>query len=166
MEIKTVTLKFGRERLLYDIENCAFVEGDVMETDSEHRRHPVMDIAQDGNIDRVLRTLDLAFAECVEMLYPYSKETVEDVVLDDALDEPEEYEVALALPASFSMSTVRLLRSLIHEYLVCRVLWDWLSMTDKPAAANWGERLYPIEEAIRTNLHGRCGRLRRTQTPF
>lgn len=70
---KVVSLEFSRKALIYDISNCAYVEGDVMPADDEHSKHQVFDIAEDGNIDRVTRILDLAHAECVEMMYPYTK---------------------------------------------------------------------------------------------
>ena len=37
-QTKTVTLTFKRSELLYDVENCSFVEGDIMETENEHAR--------------------------------------------------------------------------------------------------------------------------------
>lgn len=75
---KAVTLTFKRTELLYDAENYSFVEGDIMKADDEHARHQVFDIAAKGNIDRVTRVLNLAHAECVEMLFPYSKEEIPD----------------------------------------------------------------------------------------
>ena len=70
---KTVKMTFKREELLYDIRNNAYVEGDVMQAKTEHDRHQVQDIGEDGNIDRVTRLLDLAHAECEEALFPYTK---------------------------------------------------------------------------------------------
>ena len=72
-QTKTVTLTFKRSELLYDVENYSFVEGDIMETENEHARHQVFDIGQSGNVNRVTRVLNLTHAECVEMLYPYTR---------------------------------------------------------------------------------------------
>lgn len=55
-QTKTVTLTFKRSELLYDVENCSFVEGDIMETENEHARHQVFDIGQSGNVNRVTCT--------------------------------------------------------------------------------------------------------------
>ena len=54
------------------------------------------------------------------MLYPYTKEeiTEEQEARDDSLVVPEEYIITLTLPEGFSLSTVKLLKYLIHEYLV------------------------------------------------
>lgn len=164
---KTVTLTFKRTALVYDIENYAFVEGDVMRTDNEHAKHQVFDIAQDGNVDRVTRMLNLAHSECVEMMYPYTKEPCEsEEVQDDELVEKDEYVISLLVPDDFSKSTVTLITNLIHEYMICRVLEDWMSITNPSSQSNWGAKLESIQEQIRNHLNARCGRVRRAQTPF
>lgn len=164
---KTVTLTFKRTALVYDIENYAFVEGDVMRTDNEHAKHQVFDIAQDGNVDRVTRMLNLAHSECVEMMYPYTKEPCEsEEVQDNELVEKDEYVISLLVPDDFSKSTVTLITNLVHEYMICRVLEDWMSITNPSSQSNWGAKLESIQEQIRNHLNARCGRVRRAQTPF
>lgn len=164
---KTVTLTFKREELLYDCKNLGYIEGDVMRTQDEHDRHQVMDIGEDGNVDRVTRILDLAIAQCVEMCYPYSKLPVEDVTeMDDTLTETNAYVVQLLVPDDFSQTTVTLLERLIHELLVCRVMADWMSITKPESKANWEGKIEGLEAEILGNLNSRCGRVRRTQTPF
>ncbi len=167
-QTKSVTLTFKRSELVYDAENYSFVEGDIMKTDDEHTRHQVFDIGQDGNIDRVTRILNLAYAECVEMLYPYTKTEIPDEQEDinDILNAPEEYNIELILPEGFSLSTVKLLSNLIHEYLVCRVLADWLSITNPISQTRWEEKLKDIKYKIQTSLVSRIGKVRRKLKPF
>ena len=185
---KTVKLTFKREELLYDIRNNAYVEGDVMQAKTEHDRHQVQDIGEDGNIDRVTRVLDLAHAECEEALFPYTKENVEqETEMDDTptFVEPVEetpaeeftneitdakptgdYVIRLLVPDEYSKTTVRLIVRYIHEYMVCRVLADWLSITNPPAAANWKAKQDEALEGMKEAVNFRTGRVRRTQTPF
>lgn len=166
-QTKNVTLRFKRSALIYDIENVAYVEGEVMEAESDERRKPVIDIAQDGNIDRVTRIMDLAFAYAVEVCYPYTKENTEDEIdLDDTLMERNEYVMRLSVPSEFSRTTVTILLKLIHEFIVDRVLADWLSITDKVAAQNWYDKAALLEEQIQTNLNTRTGFIYRRQSPF
>lgn len=163
-----VTLTFKRSELLYDAANYSFVEGDIMKADDEHARHQVFDIAEKGNIDRVTRVLNLAHAECVEMLFPYTKEEIADgqEALNDVLTAPEEYHIVLNLPVGFSLTTVRLLQNLIHEYLVCRVLADWMSITNPNSEANWERKFESLRSKIRTSLVSRTGKVRRKCKPF
>ena len=192
-------MTFKREELLYDIRNNAYVEGDVMQAKTEHDRHQVQDIGEDGNIDRVTRVLDLAHAECEEALFPYTKENVEqESEMDDTptyieptadaedtmagteetLAEEEftddtqvvkptgDYVIRLLVPDEYSKTTVRLIVRYIHEYMVCRVLSDWMSITNPPAAANWKEKQDEALEGMKEAVNFRTGRVRRTQTPF
>ena len=139
-----------------------------MKADDEHARHQVFDICQNGNIDRVLRVLNLAHAECVEMLFPYTKTEIPDTqtALEDVLTVPEAYDIVLNLPIGFSMTTVQLLQNLIHEYLVCRVLADWMSITNPNSEANWERKFESLRSKIRTSLVSRTGKVRRKCKPF
>lgn len=165
-----VVLVFKESELLYDISNLAFVEGDIMPTQDEHDRHQVFDIAEDGNIDRVRRVLGLAHAECVELLYPYSRKCVgSSEYRDDVLTEEDEYAIMMKVPADMSRTTIDLLEKQIHEYMICRVLVDWMSITNlkNPVSAqNWKAKLEEAKEEIQTLMNARIRRVRRTQTPF
>ena len=165
---KKVTLSFKRKELVYDACNYSFVEADILPEGDECRRHQVFDIGQDGNADRVTRVLNMAYAECVEMLYPYSKEEIPDgqEALDDVLQEPEVYEIGLVLPGTFSLTTVRMLEALIHEYLVCRVLADWMSITNPESEARWEKKFTLLRDKIRTSLVSRTAKVRRKLKPF
>jgi len=156
-----------RDELLYDCKNYAYIEGDVKKVQDEHERHQVIDIGEEGNVDRVTRVLNLSFAQCVELCYPYSKETVdEETVGDDVLTEPVAYVMKLLVPDDFSKTTVELLKHLIHELMIYKVMADWMSITNPESTAAWKEKAEAIEQEIRTNLNSRVGRVRRTQTPF
>lgn len=165
---KEATLTFKRAELIYDASNYSFVEADIMPEGDECRRHQVFDIGQAGNVDRVTRVLNTAHAECVEMLYPYTKEEIPDEqeALDDVQKEPETYEIKLTLPETFSLTTLRLLEELIHEYLVCRVLADWMSITNPESEANWQRKFTTLREKIRTALVSRTKMIRRKLSPF
>lgn len=160
-------LVFLRDELLYDIGNYAFVTGDIMPVDDGHPKHQVFDVAQDGNADLATRVLNLAHAECAEGLYPYTKvPCIEDEELDDKLAVPERYEIELSLPKGFSRTTVLLLRGLIHDYFVCRVLAEWLGLTCPTAQPFWKERLELLTGRMRRALLGRRRPLRRGQSMF
>ena len=78
-----VTLTFKRDQLLYDIKNAAYVESHVMPPDTEHAKHMVADVGEEGNVDRVTRVLDLGVSMCREMLYPWAKKDIVNTELDD-----------------------------------------------------------------------------------
>lgn len=164
---KEITLSFKRDELLHDIAQVAFVEGDVMQVKEEHDRHQVMDVVQDGNVERVTRMLDVAFALCVEMCYPYSKVPVADKAsLDDEYKERQTYVLPLWVEEDFSHTTIVVLLRVIHEFLVARVLYDWLSITKPDAAEKWKIKADECEQLVKSNLNYRIGRVRRPLTPW
>lgn len=164
---KTVTLTFFRSELVYDCENYSFVEADIMQEEEEHAKHQVFDIAQDGNVDRVTRMLNLCFAHCVELCYPFSKETVADgMATNDILVAHDKYELVLRVPDDFSATTVKYLTKLIHELMVCWVLQDWMSITKPKSKATWQEKIDALESQVSTAFKARMGRVRRPLRPF
>ena len=164
---KTVTLTFFRSELVYDCENYSFVEADIMQEAEQHAKHQVFDIAQDGNVDRVTRVLNLCFAHCVELCYPYSRETVDDgMATTDVLVAHDKYELVLRVPDDFSATTVKYLTKLIHELMVDWVMQDWMSITKPASKATWQEKIDAIEGKVSTTLKGRMGPVRRPLRPF
>lgn len=70
------------------------------------------------------------------------------------------------VPAAMSQTTLHLLNRLIHEYMVSRVMYDWLSITHPEASKNWLDKAYEAEEEINSIKHSRTGVLRRPSYPF
>lgn len=164
---RKVTLTFKRSELLYDIRNYAYVEGDIMMPPNEHAQHQTFDIAEDGNIDRVSRVLGLAHSECVEFLYPFTKVAVDETEeRDDILDAPDEYVIEMEVPETFAKSTCNILERYIHEYLICRVLADWFSITKPEAATNWAAKAQAAQDGIMSSKNRRTKRVRRGMSPF
>lgn len=167
---RTVTLKFFRSELIYDIGNYAYIEADIIDPRNprnDHAQHQVFDVVQDGNIDRVTRSLDLAHSKCVELLYPYTKTKVpEKSERDDILKENPVYLIEMVVPDDFSDSTVSLLENLVHEYLICYVLYDWFMMTLPGSAAAYRNKMSDLESEIATAKSIRMRRVRRTMSPF
>lgn len=165
-EKQEALLLFRREQLLYDIRNIAFVEGDTMADDKYHLRHIVQDIGEEGNIDRVTRVLDLAHSECVELLFPFTKRRVIHDCLDDRLIDKKLYSIFMAIPIDFSQTTLNALEKLVHEYLVCRVIADWLDFTDAKKSAVWKEKIEGLKTAIKSKVRMSRKRTRIRNHPF
>lgn len=164
---KTVSLVFKRSELLYDCANLGYVHGDTMHTDDEHDRHQVMDIAEDGNVDRVTRVLNLTMAAVREALYPYTRKEAEDgETRDDTLVEVQQYTVNMLVPDEFSKTTLTLLEQLIHELLVARVMEDWLSITYPEKSKTWKDKAEETLRKINIAKNFRMGRKLRPLHPW
>lgn len=166
-DTRPADLVFLRDELLYDAANAAFVAGDVMQVQDEHQRHQAIDIIQDGSVDRVTRVLNLAMAACREALYPFTRNDVGDYeTRDDVLEEVEEYVIHMEVPPTFSKTTLTLLEQLIHEFLVARVLADWMSQTNPAAEATWKKKAEDALTDIHRAKNHRTGKTRRRLHPF
>lgn len=167
---KVATLTFSREQLLYDLRTIAYVEGDTNNAQNDHNMHQLVDIGEDGNIDRVTRLLDLAHAEAKELLYPHTKVDIEDgATYDDILTETDVYTINLLVPERFSDTTARYWEHKIHEYMICRVLAEWMMLTNKAnpnAAALWEAKAQQAIEDIKESFTRRTQRVRRSMHPF
>lgn len=163
---QVAVLLFKRDQLLYDVKNYAFIEGSVMDTESNHNRHMVQDVGEDGNVDRVTRVFDLTVAKCKELLFPYTKHNIHHPVLDDKLREPGVYGIVLQVTMNFSQTTLTLLERLVHEYLVCEAVADWMSITNPAKMEIWKSKAEDAVSEIRMNVNTRISRTRRRMHPF
>ncbi len=168
---KHVSIILYRDQLTYEIAQMGYVEGDVMPADDEHDRHQVIDVIQDGNVDRVTRILDLAFAECVDILFPYTRQDVDEgFETDNWLEEEDEYKIDLWVPKGMAENTILLVKKQVHEYMVCRVMADWMAtanVKNPNATQNWQAKLDAAREGIEAAMV-RIGRykVRRKLSPF
>ncbi len=161
-----VSLTFSREQLLYDIKNYAYVESHVMSPDTEHARHMVADVGEEGNVDRVTRVLDLGVAKCREMLYPWAKMSISNTEFNDTLQEQAQYRIDMTVPATMSETTLFFVERYIHEFLVCRGVSDWLSITNPQKSEVWMEKANEAEREIGRSVHSRIERTRIRQHWF
>lgn len=159
-------LMFKRDQLLYDVKNYAYIEGSVMDTESNHNRHMVEDVGEVGNVDRVTRVFDLCIAKCKELLYPYTKHNISMSALDDKLSERGVYGIVMKVPLDYSQTTLNLQEKLIHEFLVCEAVADWMSITNPAKAETWKVKASAAEGKIKESLNSRMMRRRRRLAPF
>lgn len=163
---KKIVLFFRREDLLYDIRNAAFIEGELMGDDQMHERHVVQDVGEGGNVDRVIRILDLTHSECVEMLYPFTKREIIHDCLDDRFTDKKLYSIFMKVPEDFSQTTLNSLEKLVHEFLVSTAMADWLSITNPQKSQIWQMKAEELKAAIQSKRHLRRGVIRRRLHPF
>lgn len=159
-------LEFGTDNLLYDIRNNGYIEGHLRGEDEQEAKHLLEDICEQGNRDRVMRTLGLLHAAAADLLYPYTKHAAEGSVLRDDLAEPDVWRIEMEVPEGYSQTTLELLVRLLHEWLVYKVLFDWLSTVWPEKSAVWREKAEDIEGEIRGCVNARMGRSRIKLHPF
>lgn len=166
--MRDVTISLKWSELKYDIENGGYVEGELVDNEAEHVKHLIQDMFQEGNMDRVARILNLGYAECVEMMYGFTKEELEEdgYMSSNRLDTERDFIFDLSVPSTFSVTTADLLGKLLHEYLVCRAMEDWLSIVYPDVSVKWRDKLENTKRDIRRLLSHRMKRVRKKLRPF
>ena len=155
---------FYREELVYDIRNLAYIESHGVPDEVPHPKHQVADIGEMGNADRLYRILNLKYYECVEALHRYSHSALRNgEEVDDRPSEDGNYLMELRVPETFSQTTAHYLSELIHEYLVCSTVADWLGMVYPDKLPIWLQRAEQAKVNMNKVLGHRTRRVRRLQ---
>ena len=118
---KLMKIKYNRKNIHYDIANLCFVIADIHGEAGEHAVHQTADVCESGNIDRINEVLRVALAAVERVLAPVEK---------------------------YLCHAPKRLWTLVHEYLVCRGVADWLSVTLPQLAAVWREKAQLVLDAI------------------
>lgn len=119
----------------------------------------------------------LALAECVEMLYPYAIETSQhaDTRQNNAESSqgPETetvvafaYDIHLSLPDTLSQTTLNLASRQINDYIVSRLIAEWMLASNIESHSYWIERYTSIRAHINRTLTARTQPVRRRSGQF
>ena len=170
-----VILEFREKELIQDVRSIAYSEGESIKAelassgknDDGQLTSLIQDIAEDINIDRLTRVLGLAHAEIEELLYPYTNKEIERCAWrDDTLKEKIVYRLDLKVPDTMSRTTINLLEHYVHEFLVARVLADWLTTHYPKSAERWVMTAENMKTSIQSCTISRMTRVRKRQSPF
>ncbi|MCC8072157.1 MAG: hypothetical protein LIO90_10195 [Bacteroidales bacterium] len=143
-------LIFDRPQLLYSIANLAHIQAEQLEEDPRRQRL-VTDLLEDGNHDRVDFTIWMALDDCVETLYPLTASLPRFRSITDRRTTPARYVIELLWsPVSPSKTTLRMLHTIIHEYIVVTVLADWMRVRAEELAPAWDNRRTALMQRLRS----------------
>lgn len=155
----SITIK--RSSLLYDIANLAFVVGDVAsDLKSPHSLHQIFDICAPGNIDRVDRLLDLAFAEVRTILRKiidgrccrgYDRRDESGECGTTGNENCRDFRLILKSGIINCEWECRL-QETIREYMTAKVMAGWLSVTLPEAADVWKEKAEDMKTALSASI--------------
>lgn len=130
-----VMMELMKSELVYDVANTTYTFADALSVDDAHEKHNIIDVAQDGNRDKLARILDEAVEDCRETLYSLGKGHVggswyetdewEDCVGSPTNDE-ESYYLKMFAPRYFSTQSLHTMTVYAHNYIVNKAVFDWL----------------------------------------
>jgi hypothetical protein len=129
-----VTIRLKTENLLYDIAQAGFLSSEAVALrlqDNPHVKHRMKDIAEDGNVDIVVRELDNAYTHSLLQLShfaPPSPREEEITMTDDYDDYRDSYDYTLYINHEHARFLAERLTSLLHDYLVSSAICRYISV--------------------------------------
>lgn len=144
-----VTIRLKTENLLYDISQAGFLSAETVALrlqDNQHVKHRMKDIAEDGNVDVVIRELDNAYTHsllCLSQFMPSSQREEEITMTDDYDDYRDSYDYILSINHEYARFLAERLTSLLHDYLVSSAICRYISVV---ADATHSSELYKQRE--------------------
>ncbi len=153
---KLLILEFKRQELVYEIGNLGYIIRDSSKRDTPDEYKNVADINANGNTDRISRLLDLAYADVMRILSAYVDHKVDfDAYGNDIQQDPDSYFVMITLKHEMPGTTENLLRIYIHEFMVAKVMSEWLSVVAPDKAGAWIDKVQTMETNIKGSMSAR-----------
>lgn len=169
MDKITATIKIDRDKIFNEVAKLTSYMGAKSQDSYDNI------FMSDDEQEFLERAFILAHSECAEMLYPHVKREIFPDMDKPETDEDESeevvepavvYDIVLSLPKHFSHTTITLVENLIHEYLVSRLMSEWVMITVPEKHSYWIERYAEAKRKISVALTARTKPLRRKSRPF
>jgi hypothetical protein len=160
-------LELKRQELLYEIGNNGYIIRDSVKRETPDEGKNIADINASGNADRISRLLDLAYADVMRMLSAHVDHRVDtDAYGNDIQQDPDSYFVMITLKHDMPGTTENLLRIYIHEFMVAKVMGEWLSVVAPEQAAVWANKAQTMETNITVAMSARKSITRIKPSPW
>ncbi len=179
MPTPKLLIQLVKKDLVFDIKNTAYIYSLALRgegVDSELKAN-IADICEKSNIDNTARILDEVISDVRSMLLKFTRNNVPPQAnryvsneWEDAPANPEnddDYFFALKVPISFTQDVARSLLTYIHQYVVNKVIANYLLLVYPDGSAVFTAMWQGEEEKIKNTINNFItGRVRRNLHPF
>lgn len=179
MPTPKLLIQLVKSELIFDIKNRAYrfargLKGDKIDDDL---KADIMDICEKENMDDTARILDEVISDVRSMLLKFTKNNVPSGASrfvsnewEEAPGNPnndEDYYFALKVPNSFTVDVADSLLSYLHQYVVNKVIANYLLLLYPDGSSIFTALWQSEEEKIKNTInHFVTGRVRRNLHPF
>lgn len=164
---RVITITLFRHELVYDIELVAYAVGETVKGEDEKERSLVIDICDDGKVDKTTLNINKAWGELLNEITGYTKIGMdEDVDVVNILVIPEKYEVRLCVPDNFTKLNAEAVKNSMHAYLVNKALEGWFAITKKDEIQYYANEAKIELAKVKRFLNMRIKSLRIKLSPF
>lgn len=161
------TMVLQQEELVQDIRNSAYIVADAVPTENPDDRGRIRDIAELNNRENMFRWMDLAVGMVANFLTLWSaRYDRNNTLVSDRYKELPCYHIHMEVPLSFPENTFIYAKDLAHQFIVSKVLYEYLKIVFPDAAAVWKETMDDLEEKLRDVAKKQYGIVYRPFTPI
>ena len=161
------TLVLQQEELVQDIRNSAYIVADAVKTDNPDDRGRIRDIAELNNREKMFRWIDLAVGMVTNFLTLWSaRYDRNNTLVSDRYKELPSYHIHMEVPKGFPQNTFVYVKDLAHEFVVAKVMYEYLKHIFPDAAAVWKETMDDLEEKLRDVARKQYGVVYRPFSPI
>lgn len=158
----TATIKIDKDYLYNEIaKRTSYIGAKSKDSDAYDRI-----FTTDDNAEYFEGIFNLAYSECIEMLYPFTKKEIHAGQDPPMEDDVTDLNITVTLPEHFSSTTVKHVNNLVNEYIICRMMADWMMAVNQESHTYWIERYTQIRRSISIALTARTEPLKRKLRPF
>lgn len=151
---QTYAMQFAVENMIDEIASLCFTCAEAYEASvsngNESAQAPPLatltkDIIEDEHHTVLMATLNRLMTECMMMLRPYTKTPLQKTYSTDDPKEAQAYVICLTFEQPREQVQVDNLTVMLHDYVVKRVCYEWLSLT-LPNAQRQIEQMLMLSE--------------------
>ena len=157
--MKQIIITIKRKELIYDIENIThhIANNRLKELDAESKSNVQLSPQEESALAIALREIDHAWGDVQSILR--NQLTVIKKTADDTLNmtSTDDFVLNLNEPDSFNEVLTQPATQAIHEFLVNRVIYKWLSLTKPNEASIYLQYAAEAKEKVKNLLASRCG---------
>lgn len=151
--MKHTTLTYHLEELLLDISNRCLIAAKAVKADGNSIANDAFDVLDDGNREIVLGIIERLMFECMNILFPYASCSIDSRKHCNRPKEVQAYAMTLRFSHERSETQVMELNRTVHDYVVCKVVAEWMAMALPNANwQKWETKAQELRERIVTVL--------------
>lgn len=136
--IKNVEFILITQEVVQDLRNEGYIQSSVVE-DGIETKQVLKDVGETTNIEKVYREMELAVAELMDALYPFTRDeqTFPNQASTNSYNAPEIYRIRLLVPYEFAQVSLDHLKSLCHEYVKARCMQEFTRVALPSVFESW-----------------------------
>lgn len=152
---KKIKIILHTSKILYDIENTAYLEGEVSKTGENDKTVSLMQASEDEeDSGKIMGSVGSAYKKLFLIMGKYISENTTQAE-NDIWERDKDITIVLNMPSNFRLANVDTINNCSHNYVVDLALADWFDVTNKNSADGYRKKAANEVQLLEVALAGR-----------